>query len=103
MATFMPPWPEWQFEYMGSRFLGKLLGFWSGLWVSLLKKLIQFLGKTVRKRHNLANHVSNRTDLSGDARPSEAEFSFAKKLQTIFAAPRDAELTVMHRPTDQTF
>lgn len=27
----MPPWPEWQFEYIGSRFLGRLLGLWSSL------------------------------------------------------------------------
>ena len=39
MATFMPPWPEWQVEYVGSSFLGKLLGFWLGFWISLPKRL----------------------------------------------------------------
>ncbi len=42
----MPPWPEWQFEYMGSRFLGKLLGLWSSLWVSLVRKLFRLLTKS---------------------------------------------------------
>jgi ABC-type lipoprotein release transport system permease subunit len=35
----MPPWPEWQVEYVGSSFLGKLLGFWLGFWISLPKRL----------------------------------------------------------------
>jgi hypothetical protein len=35
----MPPWPEWQFEYVGSRFLGRLLGLGSSLCVSLIRKL----------------------------------------------------------------
>jgi hypothetical protein len=39
MATFMPPWPEWQIEYVGSSFLGRLLGFWLGFWISLPKRL----------------------------------------------------------------
>jgi hypothetical protein len=39
MATIMPPWPEWQVEYVGSSFLGKLLGIWLGFWISLLKRL----------------------------------------------------------------
>src|SRR2546428_14148845 len=48
MATFMPPWPEWQFEYIGTRFLGKLLGLWSAFWVNLLKKLFRSVRKAVK-------------------------------------------------------
>jgi len=44
MATFMPPWQEWQIEYVGSSFLGKLLGLWCGFWISLLKRLFFIFG-----------------------------------------------------------
>ena len=44
MATFMPPWPEWQVEYVGSSFLGKLLGLWCGFWISLPKRLFLIFG-----------------------------------------------------------
>jgi len=83
MATFMPPWPEWQFEYMGSRFLGRLLGLWSSLWVFLLRKLFQLLTKTFRNPRDSAYCDSNGyTSLDG-TRPSETEFSFARKLSRI--------------------
>ena len=45
MATSMPAWPELQVEYIGSSFLGKLLGLWCGFWISLLKKLFFIFGK----------------------------------------------------------
>lgn len=35
MATFMPVWPEWQVEYVGSSILGKLLGSWTAFWIRL--------------------------------------------------------------------
>jgi hypothetical protein len=43
----MPPWPEWQVEYVGSSFLGKLLGLWCGFWISLLKRLFLIFGRGI--------------------------------------------------------
>lgn len=79
----MPPWPEWQFEYMGSRFLGRLLGLWSSLWVSLVRKLFQLLTKTARNRRDSSSCNSNGYNSLEDTRPSETEFSFARKLSKI--------------------
>ena len=72
----MPPWPEWQFEYMGSRFLGRLLGLWSTLWVSIVRMLFRLLTKTAR----------NRRDSSNDTRPSGTDFSFARKFSKMSAS-----------------
>jgi hypothetical protein len=44
----MPPWPEWQFEYVGSRFLGRLLGMWSSFCVSATRRLFRLTLATVR-------------------------------------------------------
>ena len=44
----MPPWPEWQVEYIGTRFLGKLLGLWSVFWISILRKLFHGFGENGR-------------------------------------------------------
>jgi len=79
----MPPWPEWQFEYMGSRFLGRLLGLWSRLWVSLVRTLFQLLTKTARNRHGFSSCNSNGFNSLDETRPSETEFSFARKLSRI--------------------
>jgi hypothetical protein len=79
----MPPWPEWQFEYMGSRFLGRLLGLWSSLWVSLVRKLFQLLTKTARNRRDSSSWNSNGYNSLDDTRPSETEFSFARKLSRM--------------------
>jgi hypothetical protein len=79
----MPPWPEWQFEYMGSRFLGRLLGFWSSLWVFLVRKLFRLLTKTARNRRNSSSCSSKGYNFLDDPRPSGTEFSFARKLSRI--------------------
>ncbi len=79
----MPPWPEWQFEYMGSRFLGRLLGLWSSLWLSLIEKLFQLLTKTARNRRDSSSCNSDGYNSRDDTRPSETEFSFARKLSRI--------------------
>ena len=79
----MPPWPEWQFEYMGSRFLGRLLGFWSSLWVSLVRKLFRSLTKTARNRRESSSCNSIGYNFLDDPRPSETEFSFARKLSRM--------------------
>jgi len=79
----MPPWPEWQFEYMGSRFLGRLLGLWSRLWVSLVRKLFQLLTKTARNPRDSSSCNSYGYSSLDDTRRSETEFSFARKLYMI--------------------
>jgi hypothetical protein len=79
----MPPWPEWQFEYMGSRFLGRLLGLWSRLWVSLVRKLFQLLTKTARNPRDSSSCNSYGYSSLDDTRRSETEFSFARKLSRI--------------------
>ena len=76
----MPPWPECQFEYMGSRFLGSLLGFWSSLSVSLVRKLFRLLTKTARNRRDSSSCNRNEYNFLDDSRPSETEFSLARKL-----------------------
>lgn len=83
MATYMPPWPEWQFEYMGSRFLGRLLGLWSSLWVLLLRKLFQLLTRIFRNPHDSAYCDSDGYTSIDSTRPSATEFSFARKLARI--------------------
>ena len=57
----MPPWPEWQVEYVGSSFLGKLLGLWSAFWISLVKTLFRCFGTDVK---NSKKHNSSRSPLS---------------------------------------
>jgi hypothetical protein len=44
----MPPWPEWQFEYVGSRFLARLLGLWSSFCVSAIRGLFRLTRGMVR-------------------------------------------------------
>jgi ABC-type lipoprotein release transport system permease subunit len=50
----MPPWPEWQVEYVGSSFLGRLLGLWFAFWIRLIKRLFSGFGKDANnsRRHN---------------------------------------------------
>ena len=79
----MPPWPEWQFEYMGSRFLGRLLGLWTSLWVYLVRKLFQLLTKAFRNRRKSSSWDSTRYNFFNDSRPSETEFSVARKLSRM--------------------
>ena len=57
----MPPWPEWQVEYVGSSFLGKLLGLWSASWVRLLTAVFRSFGTDAETR---GQHNSNRARLS---------------------------------------
>src|SRR5437868_1436896 len=83
MHTSMPPWPQRQFEYIGSRFLGRLLGLWSSMWVSLVRKLFQLLTKASRNRREFSSRDSNRYNFLNDTRPSETEFSFARKLSRM--------------------
>ena len=53
----MPPWPEWQVEYVVSSFLGRLLGVWCGFWITLPKRLFRILEANIEnaKPHNRAD------------------------------------------------
>jgi hypothetical protein len=77
----MPPWPDWQFEYMGSRFLGRVLSLWSSLWVSVVRKLFQLLTKASRSRREASSWDSDGYNFL--TRQSETEFSFARKLSRM--------------------
>ena len=39
----MRPWPDWQFEYVGWRFLGRLLGLWSSFCMSLFRNIFRLV------------------------------------------------------------
>jgi hypothetical protein len=55
----MPPWPEWQVEYVGSSFLGKLIGLWCGFWISLLRRLfLIFRTRTESSKPYDRSHLS---------------------------------------------
>jgi hypothetical protein len=83
MASIMAPWPEWQLEYVGSRFLGRLLGLWSNLWISLVKKLFRLLTKTPANPHDSSCCDSNENNSTEYTRPSGILFSFAGKLSKM--------------------
>ena len=83
MATSMPPWPDWQFEYMGSRFLGRVLSLWSSLWVSVVRKLFQLLTKASRSRREASSWDSDGYNFPNGTQQSETEFSFARKLSRM--------------------
>jgi hypothetical protein len=58
----MPPWPEWQFEYVGSRFLGRLLGLWSRFCVSVIRRLFRLTLAMVigpRASEDWTDHTAN--------------------------------------------
>ena len=67
-----PPRPEWQVEYVGSSFLGKLLGYWCAFWIRLVRTLFRRLETGVV---NSKHHDSN------SARPST--FEGRKKLSRL--------------------
>ena len=76
----MPRWQEWRFEYIGSRFLGRLLGLWWYLWALLVLRLFRVLAKAARNRRDASYGDPNRRHSIDDIRPSGTEFSFARRL-----------------------
>lgn len=73
----MPPWPEWQLQYIGTRYLGKLLALWTTFWITVFKKLFRFIFNKRRNSHSLSEGGCNQ-GLSNVRLPSE--YSFAKRL-----------------------
>ena len=69
----MPPWPEWQVEYIGASFLGKLLGLWSVFLISLFRKLFCWLGTAVNNSGQLAYRNRTHGDLGNNAHFSTSQ------------------------------
>lgn len=57
----MPPWPEWQLEYIGTRYLGKLLALWTAFWITVFRKIFRLIFSGRRNSHSLAEHNSNQS------------------------------------------
>jgi len=71
----MPPWPEWQFEYVGSRFLGRLLGLWSRFCVSAIRGLFRLTLGMVRSPRASADWTPQPANYACKV-PKRAEPSF---------------------------
>ncbi len=63
----MPPWPEWQAEYIGAIFLGKLLGLWFAFLISIVKKVFFWLGTAVNNLGQLAGRDCTHRNLGNNA------------------------------------
>jgi hypothetical protein len=73
----MPPWPEWQLEYIGTRYLGKLLALWTAFWITVFRKFFRLIFNGRRNSCSLAEHSCNQ---SLSAVHLRSENSIAKKL-----------------------
>ena len=78
----MPPWPEWQIEYIGTRFLGKLLGLWSAFLISLCKALFRTFGTATNGLERLARRNSSHSGPGKNNRPSK--FTSIRKIYKLF-------------------
>ena len=78
----MPPWPEWQFEYVGSRFLGRLLGLWSSFCVSVIWRLFRLALATVRGPRVSGDLTSQAASYACDG-PPRTEPSFLGRLSKM--------------------
>ena len=59
----MPPWPEWQLEYIGTRYLGKLLALWTAFWITVFRKIFRLILNGYRNSHSLTEHGCNQSQL----------------------------------------
>ena len=76
MATLMPPWPEWQLEYIGTRYLGKLLALWTALWIAVFRKIFRLIFSGRRNSHSLTERGNQGlSDVH-----LRSEYSLAKRL-----------------------
>ena len=73
----MPPWPEWQLEYIGTRYLGKLLALWTAFWILVFRKIFRLIFTGRRNSHSLTERGCKQ-GLS-DVR-LRSEYSVAKRL-----------------------
>ena len=80
----MPPWPEWQIEYIGTRFLGKLLGLWSVFLISLCKRLLRCFATSTKSLERSVRRNSSHSGLGKNDRPSK--FTAVKKLYKLVVA-----------------
>jgi|SRR5579863_3342847 len=73
----MPPWPEWQLEYIGTRYLGKLLAFWTAFWITVFRKIFRLIFNGRRNSQSLTERGCNQGLADVHVR---SEYSLAKKL-----------------------
>ena len=76
----MPPWPEWQLEYIGTRYLGKLLALWTAFWIMLFRKIFRLIFNGRRNSHSLTERSCNQSLSNVHLR---SEYSIAKRLYNI--------------------
>jgi hypothetical protein len=73
----MPPWPEWQLEYIGTRYLGKLLALWTAFWITVFRKIFRLIFNGRRNSRSLPEHSRNQSLSDVHLR---SEHSIAKRL-----------------------
>jgi hypothetical protein len=73
----MPPWPEWQLEYIGTRYLGKLLALWTAFWITIFRKIFRLIFNARRNSRSLAERSRNQSLSDVHLR---SEHSIAKRL-----------------------
>lgn len=61
MATVMPPWQEWQLQYIGTRFLGRLLAQWTVFWIRPFKKLFELISSGDGKSNGCTRLAARRS------------------------------------------
>src|SRR5579863_9405683 len=73
----MPPWPEWQLEYIGTRYLGKLLALWTAFWITVFRKIFRLIFNGRRNSQSLTERGCNQGLADVHVR---SEYSLAKRL-----------------------
>ena len=76
----MPPWPEWQLEYIGTRYLGKLLALWTAFWITVFRKIFRLIFNGRRNSRSLPEHSRNQSLSDVHLR---SEHSIAKRLHKM--------------------
>src|SRR5437868_1702506 len=87
MATSMPPWLDWldwlKWDCVGAGIVGRIIGLWFRLCVSVISRLFQFLYQGPR---DLVAYISNRNDREAPKRELTAEsLPLGKLVKTIIA------------------
>jgi hypothetical protein len=81
MATSMPPWLDWldwlKWDCVGAGIVGRIIGLWFRMCVSLIRRLFEFLH---RRPRGLVAYRSNRNDIETPKRELTAESSSIGKL-----------------------
>jgi len=77
----MPPWLDWldwlKWDCVGAGIVGRIIGLWFRICVSLVRRLFEFLGRAPRR---LLAYISNRNGINVPKRDLTAESSSLGKL-----------------------